>query len=148
LYTYHLADDLPLNVSRETLQSSSFLKQIKQIILRHLIQLFSKIAEEDEEKYAEITKNFGQVLKLAASEDAKNRQKLAALVRFNTNQREVVSFDSVSGYYCDHTGAWIKLHHRSTWRTGSKDKSRWVVLRKNGTKCLKHNPDFLPRRHG
>jgi heat shock protein beta len=88
------ADDLPLNVSRETLQSSSFLKQIKQIILRHLIQLFSKIAEEDEEKYAEITKNFGQVLKLAASEDAKNRQKLAALVRFNTNQREVVSFDS------------------------------------------------------
>ncbi|KAG1892466.1 Hsp90 protein-domain-containing protein [Suillus subluteus] len=88
------ADDLPLNVSRETLQSSSFLKQIKQIILRRLIQLFSKIADEDEEKYAEITKNFGQVLKLAASEDAKNRQKLAALVRFNTNQREVVSFDS------------------------------------------------------
>ncbi|KAG1891667.1 uncharacterized protein F5891DRAFT_1211131 [Suillus fuscotomentosus] len=33
-------------------------------------------------------------LKLAASEDSKNRQKLAALVRFNTNQREVVSFDS------------------------------------------------------
>ncbi|KAG1820201.1 Hsp90 protein-domain-containing protein [Suillus subaureus] len=88
------ADDLPLNVSRETLQSSSFLKQIKQIILRRLIQLFSKIAEEDQEKYAEITKNFGQVLKLAASEDAKNRQKLAALVRFNTNQREVASFDS------------------------------------------------------
>lgn len=88
------ADDLPLNVSRETLQSSSFLKQIKQIILRRLIQLFSKIAEEDQEKYAEITKHYGQVLKLAASEDSKNRQKLAALVRFNTNQREVVSFDS------------------------------------------------------
>ncbi|KAG1770099.1 Hsp90 protein-domain-containing protein [Suillus occidentalis] len=88
------ADDPPLNVSRETLQSSSFLKQIKQIILRRLIQLFSKIAEEDQDKYAEITKNYGQVLKLAASEDSKNRQKLAALVRFNTNQREVVSFDS------------------------------------------------------
>ncbi|KAG1779704.1 Hsp90 protein-domain-containing protein [Suillus placidus] len=88
------ADDLPLNVSRETLQSSSFLKQIKQIILRRLIQLFSKIAEEDQEKYAEITKHYGQVLKLAASEDGKNRQKLAALVRFNTNQREVASFDS------------------------------------------------------
>ncbi|KAG1806823.1 Hsp90 protein-domain-containing protein [Suillus plorans] len=88
------ADDLPLNVSRETLQSSSFLKQIKQIILRRLIQLFSKIAEEDQEKYAEITKHYGQVLKLAASEDSKNRQKLAALVRFDTNQREAVSFDS------------------------------------------------------
>ncbi|KAG2141685.1 Hsp90 protein-domain-containing protein [Suillus bovinus] len=88
------ADDLPLNVSRETLQSSSFLKQIKQIVLRRLIQLFSKIAEEDQEKYTEITKHYGQVLKLAASEDSKNRQKLAALVRLNTNQREAVSFDS------------------------------------------------------
>lgn len=88
------ADDLPLNVSRETLQSSSFLKQIKQIVLRRLIQLFSKIAAEDQEKYAEITKVYGQVLKLAASEDSKNRDKVAALVRFNTNQRDVVSFDS------------------------------------------------------
>lgn len=98
-----------MNVSRETLQSSSFLKQIKQIILRRLIQLFSKIAEEDQEKYAEITKNYGQVLKLAASEDSKNRQKLAALVRFNTNQREVVSFDSVSDYHYDHLGACFKI---------------------------------------
>lgn len=106
-YTYHLADDLPLNVSRETLQSSSFLKQIKQIILRRLIQLFSKIAEEDQEKYAEITKHYGQVLKLAASEDSKNRQKLAALVRLDTNQREAVSFDSVGGYHYYHLGAWI-----------------------------------------
>ncbi|KAG2367394.1 Hsp90 protein-domain-containing protein [Suillus spraguei] len=88
------ADDLPLNVSRETLQSSSFLKQIRQIILRRLIQLFSRIAEEDQEKYAEVMKIYGQVLKLGASEDSKNRQKLAALVRFSTNQREAVSFDS------------------------------------------------------
>ncbi|KAG2077431.1 HSP90-domain-containing protein [Suillus decipiens] len=88
------ADDLPLNVSRETLQSSSFLKQIRQIILRRLIQLFSRIAEEDQEKYEQIMKIYGQVLKLGASEDSKNREKLAALVRFSTNQRAAVSFDS------------------------------------------------------
>jgi len=71
---------------------------MKQIIIRRLIQLFSKIAEEDEEKFAEITKIYGTVLKLGASEDSKNREKLAGLVRFNTNQRKGVSFDSVSGY--------------------------------------------------
>jgi heat shock protein beta len=95
-----LADDLPLNVSRETLQSNSFLKQIKQIIIRRLIQLFSKIAEDDQEKYAEITKVYGTVLKLGASEDSKNREKLAALVRFDTNQRNGTSFDSVSDCVC------------------------------------------------
>ena len=97
-YSCHLADDLPLNVSRETLQSSSFLKQIKQIIIRRLIQLFSKIAEDDQEKFTEITKIYGTTLKLGASEDNKNREKLAALVRFNTNQRNSTSFDSVSSY--------------------------------------------------
>lgn len=87
-----------MNVSRETLQSSSFLKQIKQIIIRRLIQLFSKIAEDDQEKYAEITKVYGTVLKLGAAEDNKNREKLAALVRLSTNQRNGTSFDSVSDY--------------------------------------------------
>lgn len=42
----------------------------------------------------------------------------------------------------------LNLHHTSIWRTGSKDKSRWVVLRRNGATCLKHNPDFLSRWHG
>ncbi|KAH7929430.1 HSP90-domain-containing protein [Leucogyrophana mollusca] len=88
------ADDLPLNVSRETLQSSAFLKQIRQIVIRRLIQLFTRIAKEDEAKFAEIQKIYGTVFKLAASEDSKNREKLAALVRFNTNQRNATSFDN------------------------------------------------------
>jgi heat shock protein beta len=122
LYSCHLADDLPLNVSRETLQSSSFLKQIKQIIIRRLIQLFSKIAEDDQEKYEEITKVYGTVLKLGASEDGKNRDKLAALVRLNTNQRNGASFDSVSGYVDLERGSDVVPF--SIWRTGNRDKSR------------------------
>ncbi|KAH7914371.1 Hsp90 protein-domain-containing protein [Hygrophoropsis aurantiaca] len=88
------ADDLPLNVSRETLQSSAFLKQIRQIVIRRIIQLFTRIAKEDPTKFAEIQKVYGTVFKLAASEDSKNREKLAALARFNTNQRNDTSFDS------------------------------------------------------
>ncbi|EIW76098.1 cation-transporting ATPase [Coniophora puteana RWD-64-598 SS2] len=87
------ADDLPLNVSRETLQSGTFLKQVRQIVLKRIIQLFSRIAEEDEEKFAEIQKVYGTVFKLGASEDAKNKEKLAGLTRFTTNQRKDVSFD-------------------------------------------------------
>jgi heat shock protein beta len=90
-----IADDLPLNVSRETIQSTRFLKQIKQVILKHLIQLFTRLATDDPEKFADLQKSFGNVFKLGAVEDTKNREKLAALTRFSTNQRNSTSLDEV-----------------------------------------------------
>ncbi|KAI6119360.1 Hsp90 protein-domain-containing protein [Pisolithus croceorrhizus] len=87
------AEDLPLNVSREMLQSSAFLKQIRGIVVRRLIQLFTKISEEDPEKFAEISKVYRTVLKLGAAEDQKNRGKIVPLLRFDTNQRNTTSLD-------------------------------------------------------
>jgi len=90
-----IAEDLPLNVSRETLQSTKFLKQLKQVILRRLIQLINRLAEEEPEKFNELQKNYGSVLKLGAVEDKKNSNKLALLTRFSTNQRNSTSFNEV-----------------------------------------------------
>ncbi|KAF9058206.1 heat shock protein Hsp90 [Panaeolus papilionaceus] len=88
------ADDLPLNVSRETLQSNKFLKQLKGIIVKRMIQLFSKITEgEDKAKYEKMHEVYGSVLKLGAAEDTKNRDKLVSLARFTTNQRNDTSLD-------------------------------------------------------
>lgn len=85
-----------MNVSRETLQNNAFLRQLKQIILKRIIQLFARLAEEEPEKFAEVQKVYGTVLKLASVEDTKNRDKLLALTRFTTNQREMTSLDQVS----------------------------------------------------
>jgi heat shock protein beta len=91
-----LAEDLPLNVSRETLQSNKFMRQLRQIILKRLIQLFAKTMEtEDKDKYEKFSDIYGSVLKLGAVEDTKNREKLATLARFSTNQRNDTSFDMV-----------------------------------------------------
>lgn len=87
------ADDLPLNVSRETLQNTSFLKQIKNALLKRILQTFTKIMEEDDEKFRNISKVYGNVFKLGAVEDEKNKDKLAKLVRLNTNQRDFISLD-------------------------------------------------------
>ncbi|KAI5893308.1 heat shock protein Hsp90 [Schizophyllum commune H4-8] len=90
------AEDLPLNVSRETLQHSVFLRQLRSIILKHIIGLFAKraaIEDHDNEEFRKFYDTYGSILKLGAVEDAKNREKLAALVRFTTNQREFVSLD-------------------------------------------------------
>ncbi|KAJ7781274.1 Hsp90 protein-domain-containing protein [Mycena metata] len=87
------AEDLPLNVSRETLQSTRFLRQMKQIIMKRILQLFTRIAEDDEEKFKKIAEVYGSVFKLGAVEDVKNRDKLTALVRFTTNQRNHTSLE-------------------------------------------------------
>lgn len=90
------ADDLPLNVSRETLQSSKFIKQMKSIVLRHLLILFNKLTTEDPEKWALVTKNYGMIFKFGAAEDSKNRERLINLVRFETNQRQDITLNQVS----------------------------------------------------
>lgn len=87
------ADDLPLNVSRETLQNASFLRQIKQAILKRIIQSFTKIMEEEPERYLEVNKVYNNVFKLGVIEDSKNSDKLVPLVRFVTNQRASTSLD-------------------------------------------------------
>ena len=74
-----------------------FLKQLRQIILKRIIHLFTKISEgDDQEKIDNMQKTYGSVLKLGAVEDTKNRDKLAGLTRYVTNQRNNASFDQVS----------------------------------------------------
>ncbi|OCH90980.1 heat shock protein Hsp90 [Obba rivulosa] len=87
------AEDLPLNVSREQLQSTKFLKQIRQILLRHILQMLTRVMEEDSEKFEEVQKVYGNVFKLGAVEDKRNRDKLVALTRFYTNQKNSTSLD-------------------------------------------------------
>ncbi|KAF6762628.1 heat shock protein Hsp90 [Ephemerocybe angulata] len=87
------ADDLPLNVSRETLQNNRFLKQLRGIIVKRLLQLLQKIEKEDPKKFDKVQELYGSIIKLGAVEDTKNREKLTKLARFKTNQRNDTSFD-------------------------------------------------------
>ncbi|KAK7049538.1 hypothetical protein VNI00_005569 [Paramarasmius palmivorus] len=87
------ADDLPLMVSREQLQSSKFLRQLKGVLLKRIIGLFGKMSESEPEKFEEFHKAYKTIIKLGAVEDLKNRDKLATLARFHTNVRNFTSLD-------------------------------------------------------
>ena len=92
------AEDLPLNVSRETLQSTKFLKQLRGIITKRIIQMLQKLsgAEEDggdEERWEQIQTAYNNIFKLGAVEDPKNRDKLASFVRFGTNHGNLTTLD-------------------------------------------------------
>ncbi|MES1911124.1 MAG: hypothetical protein MHM6MM_003608 [Cercozoa sp. M6MM] len=79
------SEDLPLNVSREMLQQSKVLRQIKKSVVKKSIAMFTRLAENDEE-YLKFYKNFGKQLKLGIYQDEKNRDKLAELLRFQTSK--------------------------------------------------------------
>ncbi|CCO37630.1 Endoplasmin AltName: Full=94 kDa glucose-regulated protein [Rhizoctonia solani AG-1 IB] len=89
------ADDLPLNVSRETLQSNRFLRQIPNILVRRFINLVDKMSKDEEnpELFAKFMKIYGSVIKLGAVETPKEQQKLAGLARWDTNLRNFTTLD-------------------------------------------------------
>ena len=74
--------DLPLNVSREILQSSRDIDAIKAGSVKKVLGLLEDLAENQPDKYVEFWKEFGQVLKEGPGEDYANRERIAALLRF------------------------------------------------------------------
>jgi len=80
------SDDLPLNVSRETLQQSKLLKVIKKKLTKKALDMLKDLAESDKEKYENFYKEYSASLKLGIIEDASNRKRLSKLLRFFTSE--------------------------------------------------------------
>jgi molecular chaperone HtpG len=78
------SSDLPLNVSREILQESRDVKAIREGSTKRVLALLEDLAENQKDKYATFWKEFGQVLKEGIGDDAANRERIAALLRFAT----------------------------------------------------------------
>jgi molecular chaperone HtpG len=76
------SNDLPLNVSREILQESRDVKAIREGSTKRVLALLEDLAENQKDKYAAFWKEFGQVLKEGIGDDAANRERIAALLRF------------------------------------------------------------------
>lgn len=80
--------DLPLNVSREILQSSRDVEAIKAGSVKKLLALLEDMAENKPEDYARFYKEFGRVLKEGPGEDFANKDKIAGLLRFASTKAD------------------------------------------------------------
>ncbi len=76
--------DLPLNVSREILQSNAIMNKIRKSSVKKVLSELTKIAKNDAEKYDVFYKEFGNVLKEGLYNDFDNREKILELMKFNT----------------------------------------------------------------
>lgn len=93
--------DLPLNISRESMQDSNLSQNLGRAITKRFIKFLGDEANKDKKKYSEFYNKFGLYIKEGASSDFVNRESLQKLMRFETSRtkgEDKISFDEyVSG---------------------------------------------------
>ncbi len=90
--------DIPLNISRETMQDSALIRKLGSVISKRVIKMFEKEAESDPEKYRGFYKKFDRFFKEGVVTDYANKEALAKLLRFESSMTEAGQVCSLPDY--------------------------------------------------
>jgi len=91
-------NDLPLNVSREILQTNPLVDTIKKSITKRTLESLKKLKDDSFDKYKEFWKEFGLVLKEGPAEDFENKELIASLMLFNSSSHNSAEFTTLDSY--------------------------------------------------
>ena len=90
--------DIPLNISRETMQDSALLQKINAVITKRFLKYLAKEAKDNPDAYEEFFKEFGRYLKEGAASDFSYREQLPKLLRFESSMTDAGKLTSFEDY--------------------------------------------------
>ena len=92
------SSDLPLNVSRETMQDSDLLRKLNQVLTKRFLRFLAEQAKKEEETYLEFWKEFGVLIKEGAATDYTYREDLAKLLLFESTAMDAGKLTGLDAY--------------------------------------------------
>ena len=132
------SSDLPLNISREILQSNHKIDSMKSGSVKKVLGLLSSMAKNDAEKYQKFWKEFGRVIKEGPGEDFTNKDKIAKLLRFASThtdgEEQAVSLEDYIGRMKEGQDKIYFITADS--HTAAKNSPHLEVFRKKGIEVL------------
>ncbi|MGC1377232.1 MAG: molecular chaperone HtpG [Anaerolineales bacterium] len=91
------SEDLPLNVSRETIQATGLMTRLKKVLTNQVLKELENLAKNDAEKYQTFWQEFGEYLKQGIAGPGEDTEKLQTLLRFKTTLNPE-TWSSLDGY--------------------------------------------------
>ena len=79
------SEDLPLNISRESMQDSALVRKLGEVVAKRLLKFLDKAAQDDAGKYQEFYAKFSRFFKEGVATDFANREAIARLLRFESS---------------------------------------------------------------
>lgn len=132
------SSDLPLNVSREILQSNKIIDAIRSGSVKKILGTLEKMAQKEPEKYAGFWQQFGQVIKEGPAEDPANQEQIAKLLRFASskedNAEQTVSLSDYIGRMSEQQDAIYYITADNF--NAAKNSPHLEIFRKKGIEVL------------
>lgn len=92
------SEDLPLNISRESMQDSALFRKLAQVVQGRVVKFLEREADGDAKKYGEFYKDFSRFIKEGVATDFENKETIAKLLRFESSLTEAGETISLGAY--------------------------------------------------
>ena len=132
------SSDLPLNVSRETLQHNRVIDTLRAAAVKRVLGLLEDLAQNDKEKYGVFWKEFGNVFKEGLAEDFGNREQIARVLRFSSTRGASDAQDvALADYVSRMLPGQDKIHYLiADGLNAARNSPHLEVFRKKGIEVL------------
>lgn len=92
------SEDLPLNISRESMQDSALLRKLNEVLTKRVLKWLEEEAKSDPEKYDRFFREHGHCLKEGVTSDWSHRENIARLLRFESSHTEAGKTTNLADY--------------------------------------------------